>query len=321
MYRLRAAAAATAALLLTSTACGNGGSGSGGGNGTDNIEIGALPIVDTAPVHLAASHGFFARHGIKAKITPVQGGAYSASGIVSGQFDFAFSNITTLLTAREQGLPLKAVANGVASTGQAGPGKDYSAVLVPKGSAIKSAKDLPGRNIAVNQLKNIGDTTIRAAVRRAGGDPEKLKFTEIPLPDMPAALAAGRVDAIWTVEPFQTQAIDQGAHDVCWPFAEAVDDLTVSLYFTSEKLLRDKPDLVKRFTAAINDALAHARAHPEAVRAELGTYTKIPPSVAKRIVLPKWPTAINRASVQSIADLARKDGVLKKPADVGALLP
>ncbi|MFH8403920.1 ABC transporter substrate-binding protein [Streptomyces sp. NPDC018019] len=320
MYRLRAAVAAAAALLLTLTACGNDGSGPGG-DGPDSIEIGALAIVDTAPVHLARSHGFFARHGINAKITPVQGGAFSASGVVSGQFDFAFSNTTTLLTAREQGLPLKAVANGVASTGQAAPGKDYSAVLVPKGSPIKSAKDLPGRTIAVNQLKNIGDTTIRGAVRRAGGDPGKLRFTEIPLPDMPAALAAGRVDAIWTVEPFQTQAIDQGAHDVCWPFAEAVDNLTVAMYFTSEKLLHDNPDLVKRFTAAINDALAHARAHPEAVREELGRYTKIPPSVIKRIVLPKWPTEINRASVQTVADLARKDGVLKRPADVGALLP
>ncbi|MEU7226225.1 ABC transporter substrate-binding protein [Streptomyces chrestomyceticus] len=321
MYRLRAAAAAAAAaLLLTLTACGNDGSGPGG-DGRDSIEIGALSIVDTAPVHLARSLGFFAEQGIDAKITTVQGGAYSSSGVVSGQFDFGFSNTTTLLTAREQGLPLKAVANGVASTGRAGPGKDYSAVLVPKGSAIKSAKDLPGHKIAVNQLKNIGDTTIRAAVRRAGGDPEKLEFTEIPLPDMPAALAAGRVDAIWTVEPFQTQAIDQGAHEVCWPFAEATDDLTVAMYFTSEKLLREKPDLVKRFTAAVNQALAHARTHPEAVREELGKYTKIPPAVIRRIVLPKWPTEINRPSVQAIADFARKDGVLSRPADVGALLP
>ncbi|MFD7662627.1 ABC transporter substrate-binding protein [Streptomyces sp. NPDC059788] len=319
MYRLRAAVAA-AVLLLTFTACGSGSSGSGG-DGPDSVEIGALAIVDTAPVHLARSRGFFAKQGIDAKITPVQGGAYSSSGVVSGQFDFGFSNTTTLLTAREQGLPLKAVANGVASTGQAGAGKDYSAVLVPKGSAIKSAEDLPGHKIAVNQLKNIGDTTIRAAVRRAGGDPEKLEFTEIPLPDMPAALAAGRVDAIWTVEPFQTQAIDQGAHEVCWPFAEATGNLTVSLYFTSEKLLHENPDLVKRFKTAIDQALAYARTHPDEVRKELGTYTKIPPEVIRRIVLPKWPTEINRASVQTVADFARKDGVLKKPADVGALLP
>ncbi|WP_234317584.1 ABC transporter substrate-binding protein [Streptomyces rimosus] len=320
MYRLRAAVAATAVLLLSLTACGNDGARSGG-DGPDSIEIGALSIVDTAPVHLAVSHGFFAKNGISAKITPVQGGANSAPGVVSGQFDFGFSNTTTLLTAREQGLPLKAVANGVSSTGQAGPGKDYSAILVPKDSSIRSARDLPGHNIAVNQLQNIGDTTIRAAVRKAGGDPGKLRFTEIPLPDMAAALAAGRVDAVWTVEPFQTQTVDQGARAVCWPFAEAVDNLTVAMYFTSEKLLRENPGLVKRFTTAINQALAYARTHPEAVREELGKYTKIPPAVIHRIVLPKWPTEINRASVQTVADLARKDGVLKRPADVGALLP
>ncbi|MGW7519190.1 ABC transporter substrate-binding protein [Streptomyces sp. NPDC054796] len=318
----RTAAVAGALLVaLTAAACGGGsGSGDGKSGGKDTVNVGAIPIVDTAPAYLAEKRGFFGKHGIKAKITPVQGGAAGVSGVMGGQFDFAFGNTTSLLTGRDQGLPLKAVASGVASTGE--PGKDYSAVLVGEDSGISSAEDLAGRTIAVNQLKNIGDTTVKETVREHGGDPSGIEFTEMPFPDMPAALDKGRVDAIWVVEPFVTQARDQGAKPVAWNFAEATDDdLTVAMYFTTEKLLKEKPDLAERFTAAIEEANAYAAEHPDAVREVLRGYAEIPEPVAEKMVLPKWPADINTGSVREIGALAREDGVLKKEADVDALLP
>nr|WP_285601424.1 hypothetical protein [Kineosporia sp. NBRC 101731] len=42
---------------------------------------------------------------------------------MSGQYDFGFSNTTSLLVAASQGLPLKVVGEGVASTGE--KGKDF----------------------------------------------------------------------------------------------------------------------------------------------------------------------------------------------------
>jgi NitT/TauT family transport system substrate-binding protein len=308
-----------AGALLTASACGGSDGPAEAADGTRTIEVGALAIADTAPVHLAQSQGFFKKQGLNAKITPVQGGAASVSGVVGGQFDFGFANTTSLLTGQEQGLPLKVVANGVASTGE--QGEDYSAVLVKEDSAVTSAKGLEGKTVAVNQLKNIGDTTVRASVRKAGGDPDKVEFVEMPLPDMPAALDKGQVDAIWAVEPFVTLASEQGGRAVAWNYADAAPDLTVAMYFTTTKTAQEDPGLVKKFTAAINEALAYADSHPDAVRAELKTYTKIPEAAVAKIVLPKWPTAINRESVQTVADLARGDGVLQKDADLDALLP
>jgi NitT/TauT family transport system substrate-binding protein len=67
--------------------------------------------------------------------------------------------------------------------------------VVTREASIRTAADLAGKRVAVNTLKNIGDTTIRASVRKAGGDPSSIKFVELAFPDMPAALQAGRVDA------------------------------------------------------------------------------------------------------------------------------
>ncbi|GAA2210720.1 MetQ/NlpA family ABC transporter substrate-binding protein [Nonomuraea monospora] len=286
------------------------------GAGPTRVNAGVIAIVDTAPIHLGKAKGYFAEQNIDLAITPVQGGAAAISGAVSGQFQFAFANTTSLLTATQQGLDVKVVTNGVSSTGE--QGKDFSAVLVKPDSPIKTAKDLAGKKISVNQLKNIGDTTVRASVRNAGGDPTGIEFVELPFPDAPAALQSGRVDAIWVVEPFVSQARSQGARPVAWNFVDAAPDLTVAMYFTTGKT---DADLTKRFTAAMTKSLEYADAHPDEVREALKTYTKIAPEVIAQIVLPKWPVAVNKESVQTIADLAAADGVLKEKVDVSALVP
>ena len=51
------------------------------------------------------------------------------------------------------------------------------------------------------------------------------------------------------------------------------------------------------------------------------TYTDIKADVVAKVVLPKWPADINRDSVQKLNDLAVGDGLMTKPADLGALLP
>ncbi|NUO96684.1 MAG: ABC transporter substrate-binding protein [Nonomuraea sp.] len=313
---MRRALIIVAALLVTACGGTQPAGRAAGDKGRDKVDAGVIAIVDTAPIHLGKAKGFFAEQGIDLTITPVAGGAASISGAISGQFQFAFANTTSLLTAEQQGLDVKVVANGVSSTGQ--QGKDFSAVLVKPDSPIKSAKDLAGRKISVNQLKNIGDTTVRASVRNAGGDPNGIEFVELPFPDAPAALQSGRVDAIWVVEPFVSQALSQGARAVAWNFADAAPDLTVAMYFTTA---RTDPDLTKRFTAAMRKSLEYADSHPDEVREILKTYTKISPEVIAKIYLPKWPVEVNKASVQTIADLALADGVLKDRIDVSSLVP
>lgn len=316
---MRRLAAAFAAVVMIATAgCGSGGGGSEQEGGVDKVDVGVIPIVDVAPIYLGKAQGFFADEKIEVNLVEESGGAAAVPGVVSGQFTFAFGNVVSLLVAQTQGIQLKAIAEGNSSTGK--QGKDFGGVVVPKDSPIKSAKDLAGKQVAVNNLKNIGDTTIRASIRKAGGDPSSVKFTELPFPEMPAAVAKKRVDAAWIVEPFFTVAKDQGARLVASNFVDAAPDLTIATYFTSAQTIEKDKDLVDRFTRAIQKSLKYAREHPDEVRKVLPTYTKIEPSVAEKITLPAWPDDINEESVRTIAGLMVKDGLVKKEPDVSALL-
>ncbi|SDY53068.1 NitT/TauT family transport system substrate-binding protein [Micromonospora pattaloongensis] len=319
MRRSLVALTAATALLLTA-ACGGGSSDDeASSGGVTAVKVGVIPIVDVAPIYLGKEKGFFATRGINLTMESGQGGAAIVPGVVSGQFQFGFSNVTSLMVAQSKGVPIKAVANGVASTGKTGA--DFGGVVVKANSPIKNAKDLAGKKVAVNTQKNIGDTTVRESVRKAGGDPSGITFVEMPFAQMPAAVDKGQVDAAWVVEPSLSVAKDAGARVVAWNYVDAAPDLTVAVYFTSTKLAQENPDMVKKFSEAMAESLSYANAHPDEVRAVLKTYTDIDQVILDQMTLPMWPTDINRASIEQLAKLGQADGVFTKAPDLNQLLP
>jgi NitT/TauT family transport system substrate-binding protein len=313
----------TLALLATATACGGSDGGGGaavptGEGGVRQLTVGVIPIVDVAPIYLGKEQGFFADRGIDLELVPGSGGAAAVPGVVAGDFQFAFGNVTSVLLAASQDLPLKVIAEGNSSTGD--PATDFSHVVVAADSPVQSAADLAGKTVAVNNFKNIGEVTIRKAVDDAGGDSSTINFVELAFPDMPAAVTGGDVDAAWVVEPFVTVATGQGARKVLANFAEAVDDLTVATYFTTEQVLAEEPELVDDFQAAIGESLQYANDNPDEVRRIITTYTQIAPEVAEKIALPAFPQEVNEESLRTVADLMQEYGITSEPADVDALL-
>lgn len=325
MRRLSAAAPLALVALLLS-ACGGGSApddgaapgGTGGGAEVTAVTVGVIPILDVAPIYLGVEQGFFADRGLDVTLETAQGGAAIVPAIMSGQYQFGFSNNTSLLLAQAQGLPLRIVAPGSSSTSE--PGEDFAGVVVPADSPVQSAKDLAGKSVAINTLNNISDTVVRESVRADGGDPEAVNFVELPFPEMPAAVAEGRVDAAFVVEPFLTISEGQGARDIASAYALPTEDLSVATYFTSEEVLASDPELVTAFAEAMVESQEYATANPDEVRRIITTYTQIDPSLIESLTLPAFPSEVNTGSIEVLADLALEDGLLTEPADVGALL-
>jgi NitT/TauT family transport system substrate-binding protein len=318
MRRALLSIAAVTGLALALAGCG-GSSDSGvkteGGNA--QVTVGVIPIVDVAPIYLGKQKGFFTKQKIDLTLKTATGGAAIVPSVVSGNFQVGFSNFTSLLLAKEKGLPLKVIANGDNSSSV--DGQDFAGLVVPKNSAAKTAKDLVGKKIAVNTLKNINDTVVRASIRKAGGDPSTVKFTELAFPDAEAAVVAGRVDAAMLVEPQLTQALSAGAKLVASPYVDIAPNADIAGYFTTEKLLKSDGDLIKRFQAAMKESLAYADAHPDEVRSVLPTYTKIDAALIPKLRLPKFPAEVNKDAVKTLGDNAVSDKVLTKTPDYDAL--
>ncbi|MCQ1987366.1 ABC transporter substrate-binding protein [Arthrobacter sp. zg-Y844] len=321
---LRMLAASTAVLALA--ACGSGSpsgeaedTGEAGGGDLTQVTVGVIPIVDVAPIYLGVQEGFFEAEGLELELQPAQGGAAIVPAVMSGSMDFGFSNISSMLVAKSKGLDVQVVTAGAASTGE--DGADFGGILVNPDAGIETAADLAGKKVAVNTLNNINDTTVRAAVRKAGGDPSGIEFVELAFPDMQAALERGQVDAIQVVEPFLTGGQNAGSVPIASNYVDTAEDLAVGAYFTTSAKAEDDAETVEKFTAAMNKSLEYAEENPDAVREVLLTYTKIDAETANALTLPSFTTEINRAGVETLAELSLSDGLISEEPKLDELLP
>ncbi|GAB3276689.1 ABC transporter substrate-binding protein [Sinomonas notoginsengisoli] len=325
MMKRLATAAAAALTVLSLAACGSGspsgGTQTAGGAGgqAQKITVGVIPIVDTAPIWLGKSKGFFTDEGLDLDIQTATGGSAIVPGVQSGSYDFAFSNLISVMVARDKGLDMRFVADGASSTGD--PAKEFGAVLVKGDSPIKTAKDLAGKKVSVNNLSNIGDTTIKSVVEKAGGDPSSLQFVEVAFPDAQAALDKGVVDAAWILDPFRTAGVEAGDRVLSNNFVEFDPKLDIAGYFTSGDTIKNKPELAGKFTRAMNKSLEYAQGHPQEVRDIVGTYTKIDAATRAKMNLPLYRSAFDKGAVKKLGDAAQKYGTLTKPVNLDELLP
>jgi NitT/TauT family transport system substrate-binding protein len=314
--RVRAGIVALGMALLVA-GCGDSGGGSGG-SGPATLKVGVLPIADVAPLYLGMKKGYFKQEKLTLKPQVMQGGAAVAAGVVSGSLDFGFSSTEPLVVAKSKGLPVTIVTQGVQAA--ASIGEAWEGVMVAGDSPIRSAKDLAGKTIAVNQVQGMNELTIRAVLARQGIDASKIKFLEVGFPEMTAALKSGRVDAISAVEPFVSQAKAGGARLLFSPFAGLQPKLTVATYFTKSDYIAKNAGVVKRFATAMNKSLSYAQSHPDEVRSVVLSYTKIPPAAAKSMKLPFWSPDLNRPSIELVAAETKKVGFAESAPSLDELI-
>ena len=312
-----------AGIVMMAAACG-GTSGSSGGStpsstGTPapaTLNIGVVGVIDVAPLFLGIQKGFFAKQGLTITPKVLNTGATVVGGVVAGDLQIGFSNNTSIVIAASQRFPLRIVA-----AGNQAAGGDYSAVLVRNNSPITSPKDLIGKKVAVNGLKNVGSLSVNAALQASHIDYTGVQYVEVPFPQMGAALAQGIVDAAWTVEPWATVVKAGGTNRVVLrPFTLIAKSFPIASYFTNTQYMQANPGIVSRFKTAINQSLNYAQGHPAEVRAVLPSYIKLAPGLQDQVLLPTWHTDVGASLIQKTADLALQYGYTTKKPDMKQLL-
>jgi NitT/TauT family transport system substrate-binding protein len=267
---------------------------------------------------LSWKKGFFGQQHLVVQPQAMQGGAAVVAGVVGGSQAFGFSATEPLMVAKQKHLPVKIVTTGNQASKQ--PAQDWSAIMVSGKSPVHSLKALAGKTIATNALTNTNQLAALARLKRAGVDVSSVKWIEVAFPDMPAALASGRVDAATPVEPFVTLIKKSGGRMVSPLFAGVDPGMTIGTYFTTDKRIQQDPQLVRRFAKAMNRSLDYAQGHPSEARAVIRTYTKIPPAAVAKINLPLWSSDLNRPSIQLMGRLASQFGYTSSKVDVGQLI-
>ena len=279
----------------------------------DTITLATLPIANALPLDLGIQKGFFAKQGIEIKKTILQSGNDIVLGMGSKAFDIGYVGYVPAMIARTTGIPLTIIAaSEVEGTSTA---DNWQNILVKGSSDIKTPADLAGKTVAVNALKGVGEVIIKAALKKLGVDPNSVKLLALPFPAMRAALNNGQVDAIWTPEPFNTQALTiDGARIVLAPGPALHNYFPNGGYVALTDWTKQNPGLAKRFAAAINESLVYAQSHPDEVRALL-------PAATRSSRLAVWSPLIDRPQLLQLAKYAKEFGVIQTLPNMTQLAP
>ncbi|MDW5596899.1 ABC transporter substrate-binding protein [Conexibacter stalactiti] len=284
-----------------------------GGGDLTAVKMGVVPAATFAPVFVGLEQGIFRRHGIDLQIE-VGGLAPTVfPRILKNQLQLGANTWGTLVTAREQGLPLTGIAP--VDHGGSTPEDDYQGIIAKPGG-VRTLAELEGKTVAVPTLKSFTDSQVRSVLKEAGVDVDSVRFIAIPFPDVPAALKAGRVDAAGVVEPFFSQAKADGGT----PLASLSREQLMGAIVAAEKFVEDDADTVREFQEAWAETLRYATDNPDAVRAALTRGLRIPEAVASRMTLPIWQETTDEAKVQEIADMMLDVGAISEPIDARSMI-
>lgn len=267
---------------------------------TTPIDIGAQPFY-------AEDLGFFKAHGLTVETQEIANGGAIVAAVVGGSIDIAQSNVVSLAQAHERGLPLVVIA----PAGMYSWKTPTSALVVAGNSPYHTAKDLNGKTIGCNGLKNISQIGPQAWMDANGGDQASAKYLEMTFGEMSPALQSGRIDAGLLAEPFLSRALAQGNRILGPAYDGIAKNFLIGAWFTTAAWAKAHPDLVKRFQASMLETATWANKHQAESAPILLKYTKI--AVSPNMKRAMYSQKMEVGLMQPVINASAKYGAIKAP--------
>jgi NitT/TauT family transport system substrate-binding protein len=176
------------------------------------VKIGVLKLTSSAVLFLGVEKGYFKEFGIDPELVYFQAAQPIAVALASGDVAVGATGLTAGL--------YNIVAGGVqiwivADKGREWPDHNLTALLVRKDlydGGVRTLRDLKGKKIGITQVGSTFHYNIGRFLEKEGMAPGDVEL--VPLQALPAlndALAARRVDAVATAEPFVSRLESSGA--------------------------------------------------------------------------------------------------------------
>lgn len=290
-------------------------------HGKETIKVGYLPITADLPFFVALEKGYFTDQGLQVEPVGFRTSNQVAEAMIAGHIDATSVIALTVLFSVEAAAPGEFKVFLITVVNES---SRIHNILVGKQSAFLHLSDLKGKKIGTFPGSNyVGYTKL---IMKDFLDPEK-ELTIIPMrPHLQLeALASGQVDAIFTLEPTGTLALEKGNARVLSenplvkyimnPFPTAASAL-------SSRLLRERPEVARKYTTAIYKAVDFITSNEKEARGILTKYAGVSETVAQKSGLyVLWKhNEIDHDVLKRYAELTYEQGGLARRVKVADLV-
>jgi NitT/TauT family transport system substrate-binding protein len=206
-----------------------------------SIRLKWLHQAQFAGYYVARDKGFYKDEKLDVTINPGGPQIVAENLVASGADDFAHGGgLETAMTGREKGLPIVIIASLFQKT-------PFMLVAKPE-SGITKLEDFPGKKVSMwyTGMQYI----VRGMLRARGIDPARI--TEVPQPVTMAPFIRGEVD-VASVTPYnELQSLYAAGHKNLVLFDPADYGIVIPRdpIVTSEKMIKERPEVVQRFLRA-----------------------------------------------------------------------
>ena len=269
------------------------------------------------PLFVAEEKGYFEEQQIDVHWQDVGDPSQAANLFHADRADLIITTFAGLLPAevREPGhFRLLCPVNEPSSQ----PG---SYVLVKPDSQLRSIQDLRGRTLGTYSGPTQKAYAIIVLKRLGLEEPRDVQLVQVGSAAQIAGLFGGAFDALFTVEPYASTAIAQGARIL----EEGVrpkwiaDPFWVGSVAIRTRMLKEHPGIENKILHALDQAATFILQNEDEARRILERRTGISTDVANRCGLYKWiahPTRADMAEIQEQVDFLVAEGLLAESVHV-----
>jgi len=208
--------------------------------------------VTVLPLRIAQVQGFFHQERLEAELIQMRAGI-TLTALTTGDLDYG-APLDSLVRAAARGQPLKAVVSFVNKP-------MHYLVARPQ---IATVAELRGRTIALNSFGSAEQLTLYAILKSHGIDAEKKEVQIVFLGDSPVRLEALKrniVDATMVLIPYVILATNSGLKVL--GHAGSFMELSTPGLGTTDRIVKQKPDQVRRVVRAVVKAVLFMRKNRE----------------------------------------------------------
>jgi NitT/TauT family transport system substrate-binding protein len=254
------------------------------------IRIGYWPVAAGLPFFAAVEAGYFKQAGLDVQALKFAGAQQVMEAMLAGRADGSANGTGAgNLAIGELAQPglFKIFATNPSNAKYV-----LDEFLVPKDSPVKSIAELKGKKVASGPgIQNV--TLAKTVLERAGATGATV--VELPIGQHVASLAAGQVDAAYTLEPTgtvgrmsnSTRVLEAGViakyilGDPMAPWHGGAAALTTDF-------IKQHPELARKYIAAYARGIELVRSNPDQARTYLKGYTAIEGALTKEVPLASY---------------------------------
>lgn len=279
------------------------------------IRIGILPVIDTLPLVIADSEGFFTREGIAVELVVFNSALERDAAFTAGTLDGAFGDLINFFLMVKNGIDTKLVCESYHTSEKS----LMFGLLASPVSSIKTLSDIKDEQIAISR-GSIIDFFLDQIIISKNISPEKINKIEVKaIPVRYQMLISGSVKLALLPEPLVSKAVKDGAKLIA---DDRGLDTTATIIMFKNYFLKQSNPRMEKFLTAYNNSVKTINSNPEKFKDVMVSKLRLPVDIKDSYKAPIFNEAALPAEkdVMLVYSWMKKNNMISIPVEYQKLI-